>query len=77
MRPARIIHRLGDHLALLEEEKPAESRAVIVKVLNGKQIKIGTAVVAYTISSVIHWTAFGKSRYSEDERGVAEAVAYQ
>ena len=71
-RPARLIHKAGDQLTLVEEAR--QDKRVIEKVMSGKQIKAGADVVAFGLHGELVWTLFGQSRYDESCRQQVEAA---
>ena len=71
-RPARLIHKAGDQLTLVEASR--QDKRAIEKVMSGKQIKAGADVVAFSLHGELVWTLFGQSRYDDSCRMLVEAA---
>eukprot|EP00973_Karenia_brevis_P005532 753406-Karenia_brevis.AAC.1 len=73
LRPARLIHRMGDYLADVEREK--NSSLHVEKIVNRKYIKVGGQKMCYSLRGAINWTSHAKTRYSDEEREIGAAYA--
>ena len=78
LKPARVIHRLGEVLQnVLEAQR--EDFLPVDKRMYGKQVYVGNKpnekLVAFTVYGVVHWTQFAIERYTEQDRIMAKAFS--
>ena len=73
LKPARLIHRITE---ILEEYEGArESPQPITKVMNGKQVKMGGELLAWSQHGQLQWGRFACKRYSDEDREAMKAYA--
>ena len=73
LAPARLIHKATDMITDLEAAR--EDKKPVEKIMNGKQIKVGGILAAWSFRGALQVSRFAEGRYSEEERQQVLAFA--